>query len=149
MTDRSTHHVATIVAAGLLLCAAARAGDSERPAAGAYEITTATTYTDVELPATTITTTSCLSAEDLDRDPASALAALPAGDACSVVESVMEGGAIQMRIVCDMSDGSMVMATNGSYDRNGWDMVNEVTVTVGGDQVKMHATITGRRTGDC
>ncbi|MGE0621436.1 MAG: DUF3617 domain-containing protein [Pseudomonadales bacterium] len=144
-----------ILIAVLLLCLAATATigsaatGSERPSAGAYEITTVTTYTDVPLPDTTITTTSCLSQADLDRDPASALAALPDGASCEVVESVMDAGVIEMRIVCDTQGSSMTMVTTGTYDTGGWSMISDVTVAVGDDEVKMHATITGRRTGDC
>lgn len=151
MTEPVERKRSTRIACVLLAIAAAATAvaDPDRPAAGAYEITTATTYTDVPLPDTTITTTSCLSAADLERDPASALAALPEGSSCSVPESVMNGGDIEMRIVCDTTSGSMVMVTTGSYHAAGWDLESDVTVTVGGDQVKMHATIAGRRTGDC
>lgn len=139
------------IAVGLLLCTATAGSvaDTDRPAAGAYEITTATTYTDVPLPDTTITTTSCLSAADLERDPASVLAALPEGAGCSAAESVLDAGVIEMRIVCDTPDGSMVMVATGDYHPGGWNLVSDVTVTVGSDQVKMHSIITGRRTGDC
>ena len=58
------------IAATTLLLATSWALGDDRPAPGAYEITTATTYTDVPLPDTTFTTTSCLTAEDLNRDPA-------------------------------------------------------------------------------
>jgi len=152
---RPPHQIRPAASAGLLLCLAAAAtvtlaaDGSDRPVAGAYEITTATTYTDVPLPDTTITTSSCLSAADLERDPASALAALPEGSSCNVVESVMDAGIIEMRIVCDAESSSMIMVTTGSYNTSGWDMASEVTVTVGSDQVKMHSSITGRRTGDC
>jgi hypothetical protein len=155
LSARPPHRIRPASSAGLLLCLAAAgsitlaADGSGRPEAGAYEITTATTYTDVPLPDTTITTTSCLSAAVLERDPASALAALPEGSSCNVVESVMDNGVIEMRIVCDADGSSMVMVTTGSYNAGGWDMVSDVTVTVGIDQVKMHSAITGRRTGDC
>lgn len=150
MTEHFRRHSCLRIIAGLLLYATASASaGADRPAGGAYEITTATTYTDVPLPDTTITTTSCLSTADLERDPASALAALPEGAGCSVAESVMEAGVVEMRIVCDTPDGSMVMVTTGDYHTDGWNLVSDVTVTVGSDQVKMHSTIMGRRTGDC
>ena len=152
MTGRSERSTSVRITAGLLIAGmltatatpVSMAEATDRPAGGAYEITTKTTYTDVPLPET-----SCFSDADLERDPASALAALPEGSSCSVAESVMDGGTIEMRIVCDTTSGSMVMVTTGSYHAAGWDMESDVTVTVGSDQVKMHATIAGRRTGDC
>ncbi|HEY5646889.1 MAG TPA: DUF3617 family protein [Pseudomonadales bacterium] len=137
------------VAAAILVFAGSTAANADRPLPGSYEITTATTYHDVPLPDTTLTTTSCLTAEDLARDPAGALASLPDGQTCSVEESLMAGGVIDMRVTCGAADGRMAMVTSGTYDPNGWDMVSDVTVTVGSEEVKMHATIQGRRLGDC
>ena len=121
----------------------------DKPVPGRYEVTTVTTYTDVPLPDTTVTIENCLTREDLDKDPASIFAALPEGKSCEVGEFQMSGGKISMRLSCSASDGNMVMITGGTYDKEGYDMVSDVTVTVGEQQVEMRSTIHGRRLGDC
>ena len=68
MADGSKIILACIATATLMITGST-AADADRPLPGNYEITTATTYHDVPLPDTTLTTTSCLSAEDLARDP--------------------------------------------------------------------------------
>ncbi|MGD8829790.1 MAG: DUF3617 family protein [Pseudomonadales bacterium] len=146
---------ALLLAAGMTGAAAAATARAEaepadgKPQPGAYEITTTTTYTDVPLPDSTLTTSTCLAKADMDEDPASILAALPDGAACSVLDFVMAQGEIRMRVACDSAQSSMTVVTSGSYHEQGWHLDSDVTVTVGADQVKMHSTIASRRTGDC
>jgi hypothetical protein len=121
-----------------------------QPAPGMYEVTTTTVYTDVpDMPDTTVTTQTCLTREDLDSDPASVFAGLPEGRSCQVGDFVMEGGNIELKVDCSTPEGDMVMLTLGTYDGQGYDMVTDVTITVGDQSVKMQSTIAGRLLGDC
>lgn len=120
-----------------------------QPVPGQYEVTTTTTYTDVPVPDTTVTTRNCLTREDLDQDPASIFAGLPEGKSCEIGEFEMADGAIRMYVNCSAPDGDMVMITEGAYDDAGYNMLTNVTVIVGEQQVKMQSTIEGKLLGDC
>ena len=121
----------------------------DRPTPGLYEITTRTTYRDLPVEDSTITTRSCLTREDLDRDPASAFADLPEGRSCDMESFQMAGGSIDMRVVCQMETGSMTMVVGGSFDEQGYRMISDVTVVVNGEEVEMQTTVDGKRLGDC
>jgi hypothetical protein len=147
MTKSSTAASAAILVA---LAAAVPASAQDQPAPGLYEVTTTTVYTDVpDMPDTTVTTQTCLTREDLDSDPASVFAGLPEGRSCKVGEFVMDAGNIQLNVDCSTPEGDMVMDTSGTYGSQGYDMVTDVTITVGEQSVKMQSTITGRLLGDC
>ena len=120
-----------------------------QPTPGLYEVTTTTKYTDVPLPDETVTTSNCLTREDLDRDPASIFAGLPDGKACDIGEFTMGAGEMAMDVSCKAPDGDMVMVTRGTFDASGYNMVTDVTVTVGEQQVKMQSTSIGKLMGDC
>ena len=119
------------------------------PVPGHYEVTTNTTYKDVPMPDTSITTQNCLTREDLEKDPASVFAALPEGKTCDVGEFTMADGAISMRMVCSTPEGDMVMDTTGHYDEDGYDMITDVTIKVGEQEVEMRSVIEGKLMGDC
>ncbi len=123
--------------------------DPDRPVPGQYEVTTRTTFEEVPIPGTTVTTTNCLTQEDLDKDPASAFAELPEGRSCEIGEFVMEGGNISMRVSCNTEEGSMDMVVTGSYDTSSYTMNSQVVVVVGEDEVRMQSAIEGKLVGDC
>ncbi len=132
-----------------LLCIAGTALALDLPAPGQYEVTTTTHFSDGLMPDTTVTTQNCLTAEDLERDPASVFAGLPEGRSCSVDEFLMEDGVIAMQIACSAEDGDMRMTVEGSYQDENYQMVSDVVITVGDETVSMHSTIDGKRTGAC
>lgn len=121
----------------------------EQPVPGQYEVTTTTTYTDVPVPDTTVTTRNCLTQEDLEQDPASIFAGLPDGKSCDIGDFEMTDGTIRMHVNCVAPDGDMIMITQGDYDSAGYNMMTNVTVTVGDQQVKMQSVIEGKLLGDC
>jgi hypothetical protein len=121
----------------------------ELPAPGLYEVATTTHFSDGIMPDTTVTTQNCLTAEDLERDPASVFAGLPEGRSCSVDQFVMEDGVIAMQISCEAPEGDMRMTVDGSYEDETYRMVSDVLVTVGDEAVTMHSTIDGKRVGAC
>ena len=121
----------------------------ELPAPGHYEVTTTTHFSDGLMPDTTVTTQNCLTAEDLESDPASVFAGLPEGRSCSVDEFLMEDGVIAMRITCAADDGDMRMTVDGTYQDETYQMVSDVVITVGDEAVSMHSTIDGKRVGEC
>lgn len=130
-------------------CLAGTALAADLPAPGHYEVTTTTHFSDGLLPDTTVTIENCLTAEDLERDPASVFAGLPEGKACSIDEFVMEGGTIAMLISCSAPDGDMLMTVEGSYQDETYSMVSDVVITVGDETVTMQSTIDGKRVGPC
>ena len=119
------------------------------PVPGHYEVTTNTTYKDVPMPDTSVTTQNCLTREDLEKDPASVFAALPEGKTCDVREFTMADGAISMHMVCSTPEGDMVMNTTGQYDEDGYDMITNITIKVGEQEVEMRSVIEGKLMGDC
>ncbi len=139
-----------LISLGALICLAASAAQArDLPAPGQYEVTTQTTYSSVPLPDATVTTQNCLTAEDLERDPASVFADLPEGKTCDITNFVMADGAIEMAINCDAPDGKLTMTTTGTFDDDGYDMVSDVVVAVGDKEVKMQTIIEGKLLGDC
>lgn len=144
---------AALLAAALLSGAfrptSVTAAARDQLAPGQYEVTTTTTYTDVPVADSVVTTEHCLTREALDEDPASVFAGLPDGKSCQIGEFVMAGGTIRIEVDCAAPDGEMTMITTGSYDAHGYQMVADVTITVGDDQVKTQSKIDARRLGDC
>ncbi|MEM8765842.1 MAG: DUF3617 domain-containing protein [Pseudomonadota bacterium] len=147
IAHRWTRPVLTLGA--LLSLAAGPALARDLPAPGQYEVTTRTTYTSVPLPDATVTTQNCLTAEDLEQDPASVFADLPDGKTCNISNFVMADGEIEMAINCDADDGKLTMITTGTFDDDGYDMVSDVVVAVGEQEVKMQTIIEGKLLGDC
>ncbi|MFV2089750.1 MAG: DUF3617 domain-containing protein [Pseudomonadales bacterium] len=125
------------------------ANDDSPPTPGRYEVSTQTEYIDVEVPETTITTQSCLTAEDLEAGAATLFAGLPKSQNCEVEDFVMAGGVISMTLSCAAPDGDMNMVTSGTYTSSGYSMTSNVTITVGDSAVEMHSEILGTRVGDC
>ena len=139
--------IAAVLTGALCLAGTAAAGDL--PAPGHYEVMTTTHFSNGLMPDTTVTIENCLTAEDLENDPASVFAGLPDGKACSVDEFVMEGGTIAMLITCSAPDGDMLMTVDGSYEDDAYSMVSDVVITVGDENVTMHSTVDGKRVGPC
>ena len=119
------------------------------PSPGHYEITTATSFSDGTLPDTTVTTQNCLTREDLESDPASVFASLPEGKSCDVGKFLMEDGEISMRISCAAPEGDMTMTVTGTYENETYQMLSDVVIKVGEQQVTMQSSIDGKRVGDC
>ncbi len=136
-----------VLVSGTNTSAADLTGDLPSP--GYYEITTATSFSDGTLPDTTVTTQNCLTQEDLESDPASIFASLPEGKSCDVGRFVMEGGEISMRISCAAPEGDMTMTVTGTYEDETYQMLSDVVIKVGEQQVTMQSSIDGKRVGDC
>ncbi|MEJ2087979.1 MAG: DUF3617 family protein [Gammaproteobacteria bacterium] len=157
MNSSPTRHLPPLSAAllaGALLSGAfpptsVQSAAPDELAPGQYEVTTTTTYTDVPVADSVVTTEHCLTREELNREPASVFAGLPDGKSCEIGEFVMSGGTIRIEVDCAAPDGDMTMITTGSYDAHGYQMVADVTITVGDDQVKTQSKIDARRLGDC
>lgn len=147
---RSTFRLPLMCVLGAVVVSGAMSAmAADGPVPGHYQVTTRTTYTDVPLPPTTVTNETCLTAEDLERDPASAFAALPDGKSCDVSEFEMSGGIFRMRVNCATPEGDMIMITEGSYDASGYLMTSHVEVTAGEQVARMQSEIQGKLLGDC
>jgi hypothetical protein len=127
----------------------AAAGDSPLPTPGRYEVSTHTSYIDVAIPDTTITTRNCLTEEDLQAGAATIFAGLPEDQNCEVSDFVMAEGNISMTLSCAAPDGDMHMVTSGTYTPDGYNMTSKVTVSVGDSTVEMRSEIVGTLVGDC
>lgn len=139
--------VSLALTTGTTVLAEPLSGDLPTP--GHYEVSTMTHFSDGTLPDTTVTTQNCLTQEDLEKDPASVFASLPEGKSCNVGEFLMEDGTISMQISCAAPEGDMVMTVSGSYEDETYQMISDVVVSVGDQQVVMASTINGKRVGDC
>ena len=142
-----TRIVQTIGTSLLIVAACAFAADKPNP--GLYEVTTQMDYTDLPIPATTLTTKNCLTAEDLEGDLSRIFADLPEDQNCEVESFSMADGSISMKLVCATPEGSMTMSTQGSYDSDSYSMTSNVTMEAAGRQMQMNSTIEGVRLGDC
>lgn len=130
-------------------CTNAAEPGGDMPAPGYYEVTTVTSFSDGTLPDTTVTTQNCLTQEDLDSDPASVFASLPEGKSCDVGKFLMKDGQISMRISCEAPEGNMNMTVTGTYEKHIYQMLSDVVIKVGEQQVTMRSDINGKRVGDC
>ena len=147
VTPTRTTRIRAVAAS--MCCMVATTLAADLPAPGHYEVTTTTHFSDGIMPDTTVTTQNCLTAEDLEKDPASVFADLPEGRSCSVDEFLMEDGVIAMQITCAAEDGDMRMTVEGTYQDETYQMVSDVVITVGDEAVTMHSTIDGKRVGEC
>jgi hypothetical protein len=141
-----------ILTLALLPVPAARnvlAAEANQPRPGQYEVTIHTTYSELPIPETTVTTTSCLTQEILDQDPSSAFAGLPAENLCELNEFQMASGAISMTVTCTAEDGGLRMITWGSFDDSGYQMTTEVTVDADPGKALLRADTQAVRLGDC
>ena len=136
-----------LAAAATLTTAAALAVDQPNP--GLYEVKTRTEYSELPMPPTTLTTRNCLTQDDLDRDPQSIFAALPAEENCSVDEFTMADGQISMKLTCLTAEGNMTMRTSGAYTATNYNMASNVLIEVGDKKMTMTSEISGARVGDC
>lgn len=130
----------------LLIIAGATAADNHRPSAGEYEVTTVSNFNDVPV---TMTTTSCISQEDLDQDPANIFADSAASEDCKLESFEMAGGTLSMHMVCAADDGSIIMRTEGAYTATSYSMNSTITISAGGTEQSTEASVQGTRIGDC
>ena len=133
----------------LTLAALAVLADEQRPQPGLYEIVTRSEFGELPVPPTTVTTSNCLTQEDLDRDPQKIFADLPAADTCSMENFQMEGGKLTMRLVCDTDEGRMVMETDGDYTPTTYSMQSVINIDAGGSQIRSTASVEAVRKGEC
>jgi hypothetical protein len=150
MTSGAVRPLAACCATALLwLSASAAPAADVKPEPGLYEIKTSTSFGELPIPDTTVTVSSCVTQEDLDRDPQSLFAGNPAADNCTMDEFDMSNGELVMRLTCSTDDGVMVMTTTGSYDATSYRMDNVIELKFGDKKMLTTATVEGTRTGDC
>ncbi len=139
----------TLLVLALALAALAVLADEQRPEPGLYEIVTKSEFGALPVPPTTVTTSNCLTQEDLDRDPQKIFADLPAADACTMESFQMDGGKLSMRLSCAMEEGQMVMETSGEYTPSTYSMHSIINVNAGGSQIRSTASVEAVRKGEC
>jgi len=123
--------------------------DELLPRPGLYEVTTRSEFGDLPVPPTTVTTSNCLTAEQLSQDPKKVFADLPAAENCSMETFEMAGGKLEMRLSCQSDDGNMTMEGDGDYDPDSYRMNTVINIESGGAKVRTTATVDARRVGDC
>ena len=150
MTFGAVRPLAACGATALLWLGAAVALAADlKPQPGLYEIKTSTSFGELPIPDTTVTVTSCVTQEDLDRDPQSLFAGNPAADNCTMDEFDMSNGKLVMQLTCSADGGAMVMSTTGSYDATSYRMDNVIALEIGDKKMLTTATVEGTRAGDC
>lgn len=146
---RLARKTTALAALALTLATVAALADDQRPAPGRYEVTTKSEFGNLPVPPTTVTTSSCLTQQDLDQDPQKIFADLPASDRCTMGEFSMEGGRLSMNLACDTDEGRMVMNTEGTYSPSSYRMESVIDIDAGGSQIRTTATVEAVRSGDC
>lgn len=122
---------------------------AEKPAPGLYEVSTEMVSSDLPVPATTYTTTTCLSSENMEEDLSRALAALPEGQECEALEFDLSEGQARIRIRCSTPVGAMQVDSKGTYSADGYSLASTVTTELAGRELKINSAVTGKRIGDC
>lgn len=135
-----------LLASMLLITPCAATADNHRPSAGEYEVTTVSNFNDVPV---TMTTTNCVSKEDLDQDPAKIFADSAASEDCKLESFEMAEGTMSMHMVCAADDGSIIMHTEGAYTASSYSMNSTITISAGGTEISTEASVQGTRIGDC
>lgn len=136
------------------LCAAPAMAQTLQP--GIWEHTN--TMTSAEIPGAppemmaallgqTTTTSSCITQEQLDQG-AQALFDQSNGQ-CDFSEFSMEGGRLHMVGSCAGPQGSANITANGTYTATTYESESMVTAATPGGEMRIEATASGRRTGDC
>jgi hypothetical protein len=128
------------------LFTAAVSAEHHRPNPGEYEVTTSSNFNNTPV---TMTTTNCITAEDLDQDPAKIFADSAASENCDMSEFQMADGVLLMNMSCNADDGGMEMTTEGAYTETGYSMNSTITINAGGTTITTEASITATRIGDC
>lgn len=134
------------ITTGLLSLASVGHADNHLPSAGEYEVTTTSNFNNLPV---TVTTTNCITAEDLDQDPASVFADTAAAENCELEEFEMADGVMAMRMVCDSDDGGLEMTTDGAYTDSSYSMDSTIVISAGDTRMTTTATVAGTRIGDC
>lgn len=134
------------LSAGLLSLASFGHGDNHRPGAGEYEVTTTSNFNNLPV---TVTTTNCITAEDLDQDPASVFADTAAAENCELEEFEMADGIMSMHMVCNSDEGGLEMTTEGAYTESSYSMNSTIVISAGETRMTTTATVAGTRVGDC
>lgn len=122
---------------------------AEYPTPGLYEVSTEMVSSDLPVPATTYTTTTCLSSENMEEDLSKMLAALPEGQECEALEFTMSEGQARISIRCNTPMGEMQVDSKGSYTADGYSLASTVTTELAGRELKINSKITGKRIDDC
>lgn len=132
--------ISTAVLAGTV------SAEHHRPNPGEYEVITTSNFNNTPV---TMTTTNCITAEDLDQDPAKIFADSAAAENCDLGEFQMADGVLSMNMSCSADDGGMEMSTDGAYTETGYSMNSIITINAGGTTMTTEASITATRIGDC
>ncbi len=149
LRPRLARKTSALAALALTLGTVAALADDQRPTPGRYEVTTKSEFGNLPVPPTTVTSSSCLTQQDLDQDPQKIFADLPASDSCTMGDFTMEGGRLTMSLACDTDDGRMVMNTEGTYSPTSYRMESVINIDAGGSQIRTTATVEAVRSGDC
>jgi hypothetical protein len=120
--------------------------DHHRPNAGEYEVTTTSNFNDLPV---TMTTTNCITVEDLDQDPAKIFADTAAAENCELESFEMTDGIMAMRMVCNSDDSGLEMNTEGTYTDSSYFMNSTIEISAGDTRMTTEATVSGTRIGDC
>ena len=134
-----------LLTSAVLLTASAIA-DDHRPSPGEYEVTTTSNFSNQPI---TMTTTNCVTAEDLDQDPSKIFADTAAAENCQLATFDMADGNLNLHMVCNSDDGGMEMTTEGAYTDSGYSMTSTIVINAGGTSMTTEATVVGTRIGDC
>jgi hypothetical protein len=141
--------VRTLLALLAIVGPLAAGADALMPKPGRYEITTYSEFGDLPIPPTTVTTSNCVTADDLAEDPRKIFADLPAADDCSLDTFTMENGKLVMRLHCKTDHGSMSVNGDGDYTPESYRMNTVINIESGDTQLHTTATVDARRLGDC
>lgn len=123
--------------------------DPLMPQPGRYEVTTHSEFGDLPIPPATVTTSNCVTADDLAKDPRKIFADLPAADDCSLDTFTMENGKLVMRLNCETDDGTVTVNGDGDYSPESYHMNTVINIESGDTRLHTTATVDARRLGDC
>lgn len=94
-------------------------------------------------------TNACVTAEQLAQGPQALFD--QTGGQCSYSTLTMSGGELSMSGSCSApgGGGQMTMTATGTYTRTSYESQSTVSMGMPGGEMKIEATGSGRRTGDC
>jgi hypothetical protein len=125
---------------------AATAAEDFMPRPGSYEMTTTSNFG--ELPVTQ-TSTTCITAEQLARDPREVFAEVPASEDCDMTHYEMAHGNLNVTMVCADTDGTVTIETRGAYTLESYTLTTRIIIDAGDSEVVTEARVNAIRTGDC
>ena len=91
---------------------------ADKPTAGMYSITTSM-ESDTGVLVQTDTMTECLTEEDVQRDPDAFVGGREGTENCEVGDYSMEGGKMNMSMICQTPAGELTMKTDGTFHTTG------------------------------